>query len=32
MLAWTFPQVLVSPSSHANKDWNFLRPELLPKN
>ena len=23
MLAWTFPQGLVSPSIRANKDWNF---------
>ena len=23
LLAWTFPQSLVAPTSHANKDWNF---------
>lgn len=32
LLAWTFPQGLVAPSSHANKDWIFPRPVLLPKN
>lgn len=32
VLAWTFPQGLVAPSSHANKDWIFPRPALLPKN
>lgn len=32
VLAWAFPQGLVSPSSHANKARNFPRPELLPKN
>ena len=32
VLAWTFPQVLVAPSSHANKSRIFPRPELLPKN
>lgn len=31
VLAWTFPQGLVSPSSHANRSWIFLRPALLPK-
>ena len=32
VLAWTFLQGLVSPSSHANKARIFPRPELLPKN
>ena len=32
MLAWTFPQVLVAPSIHANRSRIFPRPELLPKN
>lgn len=32
MLAWAFPQVLVAPSSRANRSRIFPRPELLPKN
>lgn len=32
VLAWTFPQVLVAPSIHANRSRIFLRPVLLPKN
>lgn len=32
VLAWTFPQVLVAPSIHANRSRIFPRPELLPKN
>ena len=32
VLAWTFPQVLVALSSHANRSRIFPRPELLPKN
>ena len=32
VLAWDFPQGLVSPSSRANRSRIFPRPELLPKN
>ena len=32
VLAWAFPQGLVSPSIHANRSRNFPWPELLPKN
>lgn len=32
VLAWTFPQGLVSPSIRANRSRNFPRPVLLPKN
>ena len=32
VLAWTFPQGLVAPSSHANRSRIFPWPELLPKN
>lgn len=32
VLAWASLEGLVAPSSHANKDWIFPRPVLLPKN
>lgn len=32
VLAWAFPQGLVTPTSHANRSRISPRPELLPKN